>query len=83
MEQFAIKCNGKVFPAVEITIFPDTDEEQIVVVPVLSLNNELWDGEKYLFSGAQRIDDEIFYYLDDDKINLPEDEIRKILEDAF
>ena len=83
MERFAIKCNGKLFPAVEITIFPDTDEEQIVVVSVLSLNDELWDGEKYLFSGAQCIDDEIFYYLSDDKINLSEEEIRKIVENAI
>ena len=83
MEQYTIKCNGKVFPAVEVTIFPDTDEEQTVTVSVLSLNNELWDGEKYLFSGAQRIDDEIFYYLSDDKINLPEEEIRKIIENAI
>jgi hypothetical protein len=85
MNHRLIPWHGKTYHAVEITIFPGTEKTEIVTVATEELESELLntDKTKCVSKEAEAIDDGIVYYVTSDEINLPEGEIRKIVEHAL
>lgn len=73
---------GKTYHAVEIVLFPDTGMEESVTVATEALEEELLAGIRNGDSEAFYLDEQIIYYVTPDEINLPEERIREIVENA-
>ncbi|NDV64003.1 hypothetical protein [Bacteroides sp. 224] len=80
-----IPWQDKVYHAVEITLFPETEKEERVTVSTEELQSELLnkEGTECISKEAEAIDDGIVYYVTPNEMKLPEEEIRKIVEDAI
>ena len=78
-----IPWHGKTYHAVEITLSPGTEEEEFATVSTEELEEvllpEIEKGNKKAIS----LDEEIIYYVTSDEINLPEEQIREIVENAI
>jgi hypothetical protein len=84
MKHKLLPWRGVVYRAVEIIIFPGTDREQSVTVSIENLEDELLHEMKnFCGADAVELDDTITYYVTSEQIKLPEQEIRKIVEDAL
>ena len=74
-----INWQGHSYPTMEVVLFPNTDKEETVLVSITALEDRLMECIKSCGAGCA---EQIFYYLDGEEFNLPDEEIRKILEDA-
>ena len=80
-----VSFEGASYPVMEIDIFPNTDKEEVVFVSIDVLGDKLNECIRNVGASvaeAHQLDEQIFYYLTGEEFNLPEEEIRKILEDA-
>lgn len=85
MEKYSINWLGKEYPAIDITIFAGTPEEQQVTVSSTELDAVLLqDMEGSVAShDAVKLDEAIAYYIEPDEFNLSEEEIVKIVEASY
>jgi len=75
-----IDWNGASYPVKELTIHVD-DHEETVLVSVERLLRQLeQDRGNWSYREAEVVDSEIYFYLDDETFNLPDEEIIKYLE---
>lgn len=79
-----ITWEGKEYPARRLTIFRGTDDEEEILVSPESLAHRLVDSDTGApFSDeAEAVDGEIYYYLTDEEMMLPEERILTIVESA-
>lgn len=80
-----ITWKGREYPVRHLTIFRGTEDEQdILVSAVIPLQGELIDSNTYtpISDEAEVMDGDIYYYLSDDEILLPEARIITIVESA-
>ena len=80
-----VSFEGVSYPVMEIDIFPNTDKEEVVLISVDILGDRLTECMENVgvsVAEAYELDEQIFYYLTGEEFNLPEEEIRKILENA-
>ena len=85
MDKYSINWLGKEYPAIDITIFAGTPEEQQVTVSSTELDAVLLqDMEGSVASNdAVKLDETIAYYIEPDEFNLSEEEIVKIVEASY
>jgi hypothetical protein len=85
MEKYSINWLGREYPAIDITIFAGTPEEQQVTVSSTELDAVLLqDMEGSVASNdAVKLDETIAYYIEPDEFNLSEEEIVKIVEASY
>ena len=85
MEKYSINWLGREYPAIDITIFAGTPEEQQVTVSSTELDAVLLqDMEGSVSSNdAVKLDETIAYYIEPDEFNLSEEEIVKIVEASY
>lgn len=86
MNIIGINWMGASFPALEIDLFPNTDKQETVLVSITALGDKLIDCIENSGEGcaeAMALYEKIFYYLEGEDFMLPEDEIRKILENVI
>lgn len=85
MEKYSINWLGREYPAIDITIFVGTPEEQQVTVSSTELDAVLLqDMEGSVASNdAVKLDETIAYYIEPDEFNLSEEEIVKIVEASY
>ena len=85
MEKYSINWLGREYPAIDITIFAGTPEEQQVTVSSTELDAVLLqDMEGSVASDdAVKLDETIAYYIEPDEFNLSEEEIVKIVEASY
>ena len=85
MDKYSINWLGKEYPAIDITIFAGTPEEQQVTVASTELDAVLLqDMEGSVAShDAVKLDEAIAYYIEPDEFNLSEEEIVKIVEASY
>lgn len=73
---------GANYPTKSIVIHEGTPNEEIVVVSVERFANQLLDDMgNWPTREAQTIDEQIYYYLDEETFNYPDEDIAEILED--
>lgn len=79
-----ITWKGKDYPARRLTIFKGTPEELEILVSVESLLRELIDGNTGVpvSDEAEEVDGQIYYYLADEEITLPDGRIVTITENT-
>lgn len=76
-----IEWQGVEYPTKSIVIFEGTPDEEAVVVSVERLGNQLLDDMgNWSTREAQEIDEQIYYYLNEDVFNLPDEDIAEFLE---
>lgn len=76
-----IEWQGVEYPTKSIVIFEGTPDEEAVVVSVERLGNQLLDDMgNWSTREAQEIDEQIYYYLDENTFNLPDQDISEFLE---
>lgn len=80
-----ITWKGKEYPAKKITIFEGKNAEIEVTVSTIELQNKLLDNEKEAFVSeeAENLDSHICYYVMNDEIKLPVDQIVAIVEKSY
>lgn len=85
MDKYSINWLGKEYPAIDITIFAGTSEEQQVTVSSTELDAVLLqDMEGSVAShDAVKLDETIAYYIEPDEFNLSAEEIVKIVEASY
>ncbi len=85
MEKYSINWLGREYPAIDITIFAGTPEEQQVTVSSTEFDAVLLqDMEGSVASNdAVKLDETIAYYIEPDEFNLSEEEIVKIVEASY
>ena len=79
-----ITWKGKDYPVRRLTIFKGTPEELEILVSVESLSRELIDDNTGVpvSDEAEEVDGQIYYYLADEEITLPDGRIVTITESA-
>lgn len=77
-----IDFQERVWPILEVTIFQDTPDEREVLVGTTDLEERLV-AALYHCDEAYRLDESICYYIRPEEIDLPEDEVVKIVEDSY
>ena len=82
MEHILLPWRGTTYHAVSLTIFPDTDQEEEVIVSTEDLEEVLLPEIKNGVGEAIDFDNEITYYVAPEEIKLPEEQIREIVENA-
>lgn len=85
MEKYSINWLGREYPAIDITIFAGTPEEQQVTVSSTELDAVLLQDMEGSFASndAVKLDETIAYYIEPDEFNLSEEEIVKIVEASY
>ena len=85
MEKYSINWLGREYPAIDITIFAGTPEEQQITVSSTELDAVLLqDMEGSVASNdAVKLDETIAYYIEPGEFNLSEEEIVKIVEASY
>lgn len=85
MERFEINWLGVNYPAVEVTIFNGTADQQTITVSSTELEAVLLiDIEGSLISNeAYKLDEEITYYIEPHQFDLSHDEIARIVEASY
>ncbi len=82
MESIAFENKEYPLRFVKITFDGETSVEP---VSTLSLEEKLMtkDFDDWVSKEAEYVDEQIFFYVHDEEINLPDSEIRKIIEEAI
>lgn len=76
-----IEWCGAEYPTKSIVIHEGTSDEEVVIVSVERLGNQLLDDMgNWSTREAQAIDAQIYYYLNEDVFNLPDEDIVEFLE---
>lgn len=70
------------WPIQQVTIFQDTPDEQDVLVGTTDLEEQLI-AALYYSDEAYHLDESICYYVKPNEIDLPNDELVKIVEDSY
>lgn len=85
MKIYSINWLGTEYPAIDITIFEDTPDEQRVTVSSTDLDASLirYMEGSIVSDEATRLDESIAYYIDPSEFYLPENEIVKIVEESY
>lgn len=79
-----IKFNGKEYPTKEFTIHEGMEDEEEVLVSTTELQDALFDGDgHYVSDEAMNVDAMIYYFLDEQDFNLPDEKIIEILEKTY
>lgn len=79
-----IDWNGADYPTKEIVLYEGTDKEEEVKVSVERLANQLIDDMgSWSTRGAEAVDEQIFFYLDEETFNLPDKDIAECIEDLI
>lgn len=85
-ETAMIAWDGKQYPSKTLTIFRGEPNEVEVTVSVIQLENELLNDEKEEYrknpDEAEHLDNQIYYYLEPEEIELSDEEIIALLEKA-
>lgn len=76
--------NGKEYPSKNLVIFKGTEDEQEITVSVEELQKELIGDETGapISNEAEEVDGDIYYYLSESEMSLPDNEIVAIVEKA-
>lgn len=75
---------GKGYPTKVVTLFAGTDKEETVEVSIESFEKQLMDSEGNCKNEkATFIDNQIFYYMNDEEFYYPDKDIIEILEDVL
>lgn len=75
---------GKGYPTKVVTLFAGTDKEETVEVSLESFGKQLMDSEGNCKNDeATLIDEQIFYYMNDEEFYYPDKDIIEILEDVL
>jgi hypothetical protein len=82
MNLTTIWWHGVKYSARILTLFPGTEKEEIATISIKSLGYELVDHICNGNPDAVELDDKITYYVFPEELILPEEEIRKIIENA-
>lgn len=77
-----ITFQGNSYPARVLTIMLN-DEPEEVTVSVQSLSDVLMNEDKHVSDEAEQIDNGIYFFIQDDMINLPDAELAKNLDEEF
>lgn len=81
-----IRWDGREYPSKTLTIFQGEPNEEEVLVSTVDLENELLDDEKEEYrkkpEEAEHLDNQIYYYLESEEMQLSDEEIIAILEKA-
>lgn len=79
-----ITWNEKKYATKKLTIFKDTIDEKEVIISVIELEHKLIDrrNDIPISNEAKKMDADIYFYLREKEINLPDDEIIAIVESA-
>lgn len=79
-----ITWNGQSYPSKTLTIFKGTKDEQEATISVTKLSHELIDDKTDIpvSDEAESLDGDIYFYLEEKEINLPDDDIIAIVEQA-
>lgn len=79
-----ITWENREYLARKLTIFRGTHDEEDVLVSLISLENRLIDGETGvpISDEAEEVDGEIYYYLTDEEMLLPDEQVIPIVESA-
>lgn len=83
MYKHDIYWHGRKFSALDITLLENTEREEMVTVSTLNLAQQLIDDRNLYPDEATMLDESIFFYLDAEEMQLPEEQIRQILENAI
>jgi len=79
-----INWNGTNYPTKSIVLRKGTDEEEEVTVSVERLENLLIDDMgNWSTREAEDIDSQIFFYLDDEVFNWPDEDIAEYIQDSI
>lgn len=79
-----ILWNGKGYPTKTLTLFKGTENEEQVEVATVSLEKQLINEDgKCKNDEAEYIDNQIFYYMDDEEFHYPDKDMIEILEDVL
>lgn len=79
-----ITWENREYLARKLTIFRGTHDEEDVLVSLISLENRLIDGETGapISDEAEEVDGEIYYYLSNEEMLLPDEQVIPIVESA-
>lgn len=79
-----IDWNGANYPTKEIVLYEGTIDEEVVTVSVERLEHQLCDDMgNWSTREAEAVDEQIFFYLDDETFNWPDKDIAEFIEDAL
>lgn len=79
-----IDWNGANYPTKEIILYEGTIDEEVVTVSVERLEHQLCDDMgNWSTREAETVDEQIFFYLDDETFNWPDKDIAEFIEDAL
>lgn len=79
-----IDWNGADYPTKSIILHKGTDEEEEVTVSVERLERQLTDDMgNWSTREAESVDEQIFFYLDDEVFNWPDEDIAEYIEDSI
>lgn len=79
-----IDWNGVDYPTKKIVLYKGTEEEEEVTVSVKRLENQLLDDMcNWTTREAETVDEQIFFYLDDETFNWPDNDIAEFIEDSI
>lgn len=82
-----IKFNGKEYPTKEFIIHEGMEDEEEVLVSTTELQDALFDGDghfgNYVSDEAMNVDALIYYFLNEQDFNLPDEKIIEILEKTY
>lgn len=76
-----IDWNGADYPTKTVTIFKGTSAEEEIIVSVVRLARQLLDDiGNWSTREAEDVDNQIYFYLDEETFNLPDEDIIEYLE---
>lgn len=78
---YNVTYKGKEYPVKEIVLFADTNDAMRVNVSTEELQNAIYDSDSgYSDSEAEKIDNSIYFFLDNEHFNMGKDDIVEYLE---
>ncbi len=79
-----IDWNGADYPTKTIVLYRGTEKEEEVTISVERLEHQLCDDMgNWSTREAETIDEQIFFYLDDETFNWPDNDIAEFVEDSI
>ncbi len=85
MEKYNINYKGREYPVVDVVLFAGTAEEMSTRVATTELEDELIDDMKNCIGAdeAIRLDETICYYIEPREMELPYNDIVKLVEASY
>lgn len=80
MARYYIVYQDIAWPVAEVTIFPDTPEQKEVLVATTELEERILNDNT---ERGRQLDETIAYYVRPNEIELPYEDIIKIVEDSY